>query len=73
MRDVLTKLREQAEDEGYEPGTPRYEYRYLELRVERCREMQDVTLCTDCKAFDACQISKDYAQKKAFAPPSERS
>jgi hypothetical protein len=72
MHDTLQKLREQAEDEGYEPGTPKYEYRYLELRVERCRELQEVTLCTDCRAFDACQIGKDYARRKVFALPSER-
>ena len=69
---ILRKLHEQAEDEGFEPGTPKFEYRFLELRVQRCREMQGLTLCTDCKANDACQFGREYARKKAFAPPSER-
>jgi hypothetical protein len=72
MRDILQRLRSQAEDEGFEAGTPKYEFRLLELRVERCRELQEVTLCSECKAFESCNFGKDYARRKVFTPPSER-
>jgi hypothetical protein len=64
MPDVLTKIKMQVEDEGVPLNSPQFDYRVLELRVERCKEFQSVASCSDCKAYDYCEITKEYELKK---------
>ena len=67
--DPLTRLRNQTEDEGYEPGTPQFEFRFLALRVEKCMEGQGVTLCSSCKVFDDCEMTRTHERWKRFGLP----
>jgi len=67
--DPLTRLRNQAEDEGNEPGSPQFEFRFLVLKVEKCMEGQSVTLCADCKVFFDCEMTKEHERWKKFGPP----
>jgi hypothetical protein len=67
--DILTTLQHQVEDEGLVLGTPRYEFRLLTLKVEKCMEMQSVTLCSACRAYLGCEMTKEHQRWKRFGPP----
>lgn len=67
--DLLTRIRNQAEDEGLVVGTPKYEFRVLTLKVEKCMEMQNVTLCSACRAYLDCEMTKEHQRWKRFGPP----
>ena len=68
MPDVLTKIKMQVEDEGLPIDSPKFEYRVLELRVEKCMEFQSVDSCPSCKAYDYCEITKEYTRRKRLDP-----
>jgi hypothetical protein len=68
LEPVLVRLRYQVEDEGYEEGTPAFEQRLLALRVGKCQEMQNVTTCQECRAFDSCEMAHEYLRQKKYGP-----
>lgn len=57
---TLEVIREEVELEGYEPDTPEFNRVYLARRVRKCQEIQGVQDCTDCRAFIACGLAREY-------------
>lgn len=53
-------IEDQVTLEGYEPGTEAYERVFLERRVKKCQELQNVTECQNCPAFDRCDMAHQY-------------
>jgi len=70
--DILTTLQHLVEDEGLAAGTPKYEFRLLTLRVEKCMEMQSTTLCSACRAYLGCELTKEHQRWKKFGPPETK-
>ena len=66
---ILTSLQHQAEDEGLTPGTTAFEFRLLTLRVEKCMELQNVTLCSACRAYFGCEMTREHQRWEKFGPP----
>jgi len=64
MANILHELKEQAEDEGFVPGTEPFESRLLDLRVSKCRELRREASCTSCEAADACSIHKEILKRR---------
>ena len=62
--DPLERLKNQVEDEGYQVGSPGYDFRLLELKVQTCQQMQNVELCSMCKAIEACETGMRYEQER---------
>lgn len=60
MTKILTKLQDEAEDLGHTPGTPEFEKALCALKVSRCKEMQGVSECSDCKAYEHCGLVREY-------------
>jgi hypothetical protein len=69
---ILTGFRHQAEDEGLTPGTSEFDFRILALKVERCMEMQNVTLCSACPAYYGCELTREHQRWKKFGPPEAK-
>ena len=61
---ILDQLQARVDNEGHEPGTPPYERRLLLLRVEKCVELQGVSSCSECKAYEHCPYAREYADLK---------
>lgn len=57
---VLQELKDEAEDLGHKPGTPTFDKVLCKLKVIRCREMQSVSECPHCKAFESCGLINEY-------------
>lgn len=51
-------LRSQVGQEGYSAGSPEFERRFDQMRVQKCREMRGFPVCTDCPVFDFCELVK---------------
>lgn len=56
MNKILDALEYQVEAAGYVPGTPEFDRRLRAAKVEKCREMQDVDFCSNCRAFLSCDL-----------------
>ena len=57
---TLSKLHDEAEDLGYTPDTPEFEKALCALKVSRCKELQGVHECKDCKAYEHCDLVREY-------------
>ncbi len=66
LNRTLTLIRNEVELEGYVPGTPEYDRIFLERRVQKCQEMQNVKGCPSCKAFWDCSLVRQYTMDKKF-------
>lgn len=55
---IIGQLRAGAQTEGHAPGTPEYERRLDQMRVQKCREMRGHPVCSDCDAYDFCELVK---------------
>jgi len=66
LNRTLILIREEIEMEGYVPGTPEFERAFLERRVSKCQEMQNVQGCPSCKAFWDCSLVKQFTMEKTF-------
>lgn len=67
---VLEELRETLEFEGYVPGTEEFEVRLRERQVWRCRELKGMAGCSNCPAFDWCEIVR--AHYRDTLPPQQQ-
>jgi hypothetical protein len=55
---VLGQLQMSTKQEGLSPGTPEYEQRLDQMKVQRCRELRGFPICSDCPVFDFCELVK---------------
>lgn len=67
--DILTQLKHQAEDEGLTVDTPKFQFRVLALRVEKCMTMQSVTSCSSCRAYLGCELTREHQRWAKYGPP----
>ena len=44
--------------EGYAEGSPVFERRVRQLQVTKCRELRGFSTCSECNAFDYCELAK---------------
>ena len=58
LEEPLSEIAEQAKDEGIEPGSPDFDKRIRQLKVIKCREMRGLYSCSECEAFDYCELVK---------------
>jgi len=45
---------------GLTPGTPEFQFKYLERKVEICKEIRGQYSCFDCPYFEHCDLIKSY-------------
>jgi hypothetical protein len=64
LRDVLQLL----ELQGIAPGTPEFEFKVLESKVNTCRERLGMPSCEDCSQFENCDLAKDYRIQVLYGP-----
>lgn len=61
---IIEEIEETVEAEGAAPGTPQFEKRIRQLKVQKCREFRGMFACSDCMAYDDCelikQVMRDY-------------
>jgi hypothetical protein len=57
---VIEGLEEEAELEGYKPGTPEFDQVLLAKRVMKCRELRGHSDCHSCQVFEYCTWARDY-------------
>lgn len=69
MSRTLDLIREELELEGFEPGTPEFEHRFLARKVQRCQEMQNVQECANCRAFLECNLARQHMMNVKFGGP----
>ncbi len=58
MADLLEELEYTVECEGFVLGTPAFDKRLREMKVERCREMKRFAVCSECPVYDECGIRR---------------
>jgi hypothetical protein len=61
---VLEGMKGRCVAEGLEEGTPRFNLRYLQLRVEKCKQLQRVMVCSVCPSYEFCETVKEYMRAK---------
>lgn len=55
-------IEQEVEDAGYKRGTPRFEVRVRALKVLHCRNAKYLDYCSQCVAFDHCEIQKEHVK-----------
>ena len=55
---VLQELTDLVVSEGLKEGTPEYDRRLRQVKVEKCREMRGHFTCSECEVYDFCDIAK---------------
>ena len=60
MSATLQVIEYELELAGYRPGTPRYEKALLDRKVECCKQLQSVGVCSECRAYDSCELVKKF-------------
>jgi hypothetical protein len=60
MSKVLDELEWQVEASGYVPGTEEFARRLRAAKVEKCKELQRVDHCSNCRAFLDCKLVKTH-------------
>ena len=60
MSKILEQLEFQVEAAGYVPGTAEFARRFRAAQVEKCKEMQGVDHCSNCRAFLDCKLVRAH-------------
>lgn len=60
MTDILDRLKGRVVQEGFAEGSPAFEKRFLQVRVEECQRRHFVPSCRQCSYFDNCELGKQY-------------
>lgn len=55
---IVGLLKAKTEMEGHKPGTEEFDRRLRQLKVVRCREFRGLFGCSDCIAYDNCELAK---------------
>lgn len=71
MNRHLTDIKEQLELEGYVPGSPIYDFKLHERRVDLCKDLHRVGSCTECSYFDNCDLVKEFLRKAKYGSPQK--
>lgn len=60
IESVLLELEDSLEVEGYTKGTPLFDRKMRERKVERCRELKRLGTCGECPVHEECNIRLQY-------------
>lgn len=60
MNRTLQDLSLMVELEGIQPGTPEFEVALRRKKVEHCRELRGVFVCSSCRYFEHCALVREY-------------
>jgi hypothetical protein len=55
-----------AEAAGFVAGTGAYDRKVRELRVLKCRELQQEPICSACRAYMDCELIKQHLRDLAY-------
>lgn len=56
----LDRMKRDLELEGLKPDTLVFNKKFLERKVERCKQYQRVNSCDNCRVFMECTLIKEY-------------
>jgi hypothetical protein len=62
---TLDDLVLQVELEGHVAGTPQFERELRAKKVEKCRELRRVLVCSSCPHVEHCQLVREYLRDRA--------
>ena len=57
---IIAALESSLEYEGYTPGTEIFEKKMRERKVEKCRELKRMAVCSECPVYDECTLIKQH-------------
>lgn len=57
---IIAELERSLEYEGYQPGTEIFEKKMRERKVEKCRELKRMAVCSECPVYDECSLLKQH-------------
>lgn len=67
IEDILIGL----DANGYQRKTVQYDKLFLEQKIEKCKELRNVSSCYDCNYFDQCTLIKKYLIDLKYSTPEE--
>jgi len=65
---ILGEFNDTAEIEGLSPGTEPFARRVRQLKVLKCREFRNVFTCSECIAYDECELIKQVLRDHRGTP-----
>lgn len=57
---IVAELESSLEYEGYTRGTAIFEKKMRERKVEKCRELKRMAVCSECPVYDECDLIKSH-------------
>lgn len=57
---LVAELESALEFEGYTKGSDVFDQKLRERKVEKCREMKRMAVCSECPVYDECDLLKQY-------------
>jgi hypothetical protein len=57
---VVEELENSLEFEGFIKGTEVFNRKMRERKVERCRELKRMAVCSECPVYDECDLLKQH-------------
>lgn len=57
---IVEELEASLEFEGYTKGTAVFDRKLRERKVERCRELKRMAVCSECPVYDECDLLKQH-------------
>ena len=63
---IIGQLKAAAKHEGFRPDTPEFDRRMEQMKVTKCREMKGISTCSDCPAYESCEIIKKVLRDNAY-------
>jgi hypothetical protein len=57
---IVAALEDSLEFEGYTKGTLIFEKKMRERKVEKCRELKRMAVCSECPVYDECDLIKSH-------------
>lgn len=57
---IVSQLEDTLEYEGYQRGTETFDRKMRERKVEKCRELKRMAVCSECPVYDECNLLKQH-------------
>ena len=73
VSNLIDRLKGKVVQEGHDEGSPAFQKRLLQVRVEKCQELHGVMLCTQCPYSDNCELSKEFLRSQLPEPVKKAS
>ena len=60
LEPILAEMESSLEFEGYQRGTEVFAKKLRERKVEKCRELKRMAVCSECPVYDECNLLKQH-------------